>query len=98
MLYPGSINDLEKYGFEIKQNIPNPFENITKFELISKKATKSIFTVSNLYGQILYSEELQIFSGTNKFEKDFSNLAPGIYLYNFEIDKVVISKKMLIIK
>ncbi len=80
--WPASINDVDAYGFEVNELVPNPVFNIT--ELLFKSSTHEALTlkVFNLLGQEVYSSPIQSIVGDNKAIIDASKWSNGIYLYS----------------
>ena len=47
-------------------------------------------------GRVIVNQEIVANRGINKFQLDLSNLANGLYSYNFKISDKIVSKKLLI--
>lgn len=84
--------DIDKVG----QNVPNPFTVTTTIEYELSNAGQPIFTVSNLLGDVVYTEKLNGFRGKNKINFDASEMESGIYLYSVESSLGKITKRMIV--
>lgn len=91
-----AINNLNKIGFEVQQNIPNPFTGITKVNFTSLKSTNFEFEVYNLVGKRVHSEVINASKGENTITFDANNLPAGMYFYKIGNNDNYISKKMMI--
>ncbi len=83
----------------LKQNYPNPFNPTTTIEFELDKSTFTKLTVFNVLGRKvreLVNETRP--AGTNTIEFNATNLASGVYLYRLEVDGVVQTKRLTLIK
>ena len=84
---------------ELYQNYPNPFNPTTNISFYLPKSSFIKLKVLNILGEIvetLISDELS--SGIHSVSFDGINLASGIYLIALESDRLMLSKKMLLLK
>jgi hypothetical protein len=88
------VNELEKNGFVLGQNMPNPSTNgsIVNFQL-AKDASSSIFTVSDVTGRIVSSEKVATTAGAHSVK--LGAYAAGVYYYSLNVDGNVTTKKMI---
>lgn len=81
----------------VSQNIPNPFSGKTNFEIYSaSKIENLIVEVNNIFGQVMYTLEMNDFTGTQQVELTSNNFNPGIYFYTVHADQQHITKKMIV--
>jgi parallel beta-helix repeat protein len=86
-------------GFELSQNYPNPFNPSTTIDFQIQKSGHVTLTVYNLLGsevKTLVNEEMK--PGCYKSIFDGSSLASGVYLYRFQANGFVQSKKFVLLK
>lgn len=85
--------------YSLFQNIPNPFNPLTKIEFALPKASFTNLTIYDLLGRevaTLINEELK--PGTYEAEWDGSNFSSGIYFYKLETGDFTETKKMVLMK
>lgn len=80
--WPASVNDLDAYGFEVNELIPNPVFNTTELRFKSNSRESLSLKVYNLLGQEVYSAFIPSIVGDNKAIIDVSKWSNGIYLYS----------------
>ena len=87
---------VEKETFSVGQNYPNPANNTTEI-LVTVSTDKPIeLTISNMLGQMVYSDAVNGRAVAHSFSVDVSNFDPGIYLYTVKIGDKAVTKKMLV--
>lgn len=99
-----TINDLDIIGesptqYSLKQNFPNPFNPSTKirFSLGSESDVK--IEVYNLLGELVQTLiNNKIAAGNHEITFESDGLPSGIYIYRFESENYMDSKKMLVLK
>ena len=80
------------------QNHPNPFQDITQFEITTQAPDKFNFKMYDLTGREVYREKVQLVAGKNTFTFNGSSYNNGIYFYvlsnptGFVQGKMVLSK------
>ncbi|MDP4195566.1 MAG: T9SS type A sorting domain-containing protein, partial [Bacteroidota bacterium] len=86
--------------FNLEQNYPNPFNPSTTIRFDVAKNTLVTLKVYNVVGQLVATlvNGKQLSPGTYAVTWNASNLASGMYLYSFEADGNIITKKMMLIK
>jgi hypothetical protein len=84
---------------ELKQNIPNPFENVTEIEYsVIEKAPTQLF-IADLMGRKLFTLFNDIIEpGRYLVKFDAEMLSQGIYLYILQTPTKILTRRMEIIK
>lgn len=95
--------NLWNIGDGIKENTlsemkiyPNPASNNVTVNLLSKEATHANLFVTNLMGQIVYTQNLPLETGSNQYELNISNFAAGFYLVNIRTNSGSSTQKLII--
>ncbi len=86
-------------GFQLAQNMPNPFNPVTRisFQLLrGSDVNLRVFDMAGRQVAELLSEELG--AGTHTVTFDGSQLASGLYVYQIEAGGYTDSRKMLLVK
>ncbi|MBN2858527.1 MAG: T9SS type A sorting domain-containing protein, partial [Candidatus Delongbacteria bacterium] len=84
---------------KLYQNYPNPFNPVTQIKYDLSKTANVKLSVYNIYGQLIsVLANSKKHAGCHTIEFNGSNLNSGIYYYTLEIDGLVITKKMALIK
>ncbi len=90
-----SLNELDKKGFVLGQNMPNPFTGNSKVEyILEKEASLAIFTVTDITGRTVSTEAVETSKGTHTIQ--IGSYSPGVYYYSLNIDGNVSAKKMIV--
>lgn len=89
----GSV-ELEKNGFALGQNVPNPFTSgsAINYEL-SKDAKSVVFTITDVTGRIISTEKVSNTNGNHTV--NIGSFAAGVYYYSLNVDGNVTTKKMI---
>lgn len=89
------VAELEKKGFFLGQNTPNPFNgsSLVNFEL-AKDAKSAVFTVTDVMGRVVSSENVDATAGTHTV--NLGSYAAGVYYYSLNVDGNVTTKKMIV--
>ena len=92
---PQSVKEIEKNGFALGQNTPNPFttNSTIKYALL-KDATSAVFTITDVTGRIVSSEKVSANSGAHTIS--LGVYAAGLYYYSLNVDGNVTTKKMIV--
>ncbi len=92
---PQSLKEIEKIGFSLGQNTPNPYTNNStiKYALL-KDANSAVFTVADVTGRIISSEKVS--SNTGAHTINLGAYASGLYYYSLNVDGNVSTKKMIV--
>jgi hypothetical protein len=88
------VNELEKVGFTLGQNVPNPFTSGSAISYQLANDAKSVmFTVTDVMGRVVSSEKASSTIGTHTV--NIGSFAAGVYYYSLNVDGKVITKKMI---
>jgi hypothetical protein len=93
---PNSVNENRNISFSIKQNNPNPFDEITSIEYSLTESGKVTFEVYNIVGEMVDSKSYNGMKGMNRLQFDGSDLANGAYIYKMTNNGNTITKRMVI--
>jgi hypothetical protein len=90
-------------NFSLEQNYPNPFNPSTTFRFITPKDGLIKFTVHDLLGRVVYSENRNLFAGHYSFTWDGQNklnqqVVSGVYFLRMEVEGFSQTRKMLLMK
>ena len=94
-LYIGT-EDNEDNNISVAQNFPNPAINNTSVLVTTETPGNINFRISNILGQVVYSEVVSNNALAHTFEFDVSKFESGIYFYTVEIGEISVTKKMLV--
>lgn len=61
---------------------PNPASDVLNIALTAQKAVIGTVTITNIYGQTLYTKDVQLNSGTNNIHISVEGLTAGVYYAN----------------
>ena len=88
------VNELEKVGFTLGQNVPNPFTSGSAISYQLANDAKSVmFTVTDVMGRVVSSEKAASTIGAHTV--NIGSFAAGVYYYSLNVDGKVITKKMI---
>jgi hypothetical protein len=88
------VKELENKGFELGQNVPNPFNGQSSVTYtLAKEASSAVFTVSDVTGRVISTEKADASKGTHSIT--LGNYASGVYYYSLNVDGNVSTKKMI---
>jgi hypothetical protein len=90
------IADYESLGFMLGQNVPNPAGDMTRIPYFIPESGTTQFTIENVVGQLLYTENISSTAGNHEIVLDISHFTTGLYFYSLEYVGRKITKKMLI--
>lgn len=77
-------------------NIPNPVIDQTTIEVSSDISGEFQFTVLDIAGKLMHSEQIQLATGYNAFTYNAADLNAGMYIYAISNGTGAISKKMIV--
>ena len=83
--------------FSLGQNFPNPFRIKTSIPFSLSRSSDITLVVKDILGRpikILLNREMP--PGNHQVECDASDLAPGIYFYQLQLDGVFLTRNMVI--
>ena len=86
--------------YALHQNYPNPFNATTTIRYDLPQTSTVTLTVYNIVGQKVAQPILssRMSAGTHSLEYDASSLSSGLYFYQLETDKQLLSRKMMLLK
>jgi hypothetical protein len=88
------VNEISKNNFILGQNTPNPFTSGSAVNYtLAKKANTATFTVTDVTGRIISSENVDTTTGTHSV--NLGSYAAGVYYYSLNVDGNVSTKKMI---
>lgn len=92
---PTSVKELEKNGFALGQNEPNPFNGTStvKYQL-SSDITVATLTVTDITGRIVSKQSIDGTKGNHSVV--LSGYTSGVYYYTINLDGKTSTKKMIV--
>ncbi len=91
------VNELSENGFSVSQNYPNPFNQKTQITYNLTKSSKVEFAVYDLAGRELINNKYStVAPGQHIINLEANQFSPGIYLYTFNVNGALLTKKMVI--
>ncbi len=92
------VSELEKNGFALSQNTPNPFTTQTTINYQIKKAAANVtLEVYDVRGLNMFNKTLNdVNAGTYSIELNNASYASGIYFYSLTVDGNKVTKKMVV--
>ena len=90
------------YNKEIPKTItvvsanPNPFIANTSINFKSSTPQAIVFSVKNLLGKMVYSENIRAKIGFNKIPFRRNSLQRGMYIYTLQTENEIVSKRFVI--
>ena len=91
-----SIKSKLSNRFDISQNSPNPFSDLSLFELYSPNNHTYSFRIIDMTGRIIYDENIHAKAGANTIEIDASAYPSGFYFYSISDGQHLVTKKLMI--
>jgi len=91
------VSELEKNGFALTQNQPNPFHNQTTINYQIKKTAENVtLQIFDIRGVKLYEKtELNVKAGNYSETINNVNFSSGLYFYSLSVDGAKVTKKMI---
>ena len=93
--FVSNIDELLAEKFQVR-NLPNPFGAFTNIEIRAEQNDELEFKVYDVFGKLIHSRSIEVFTGQNTFEYDGSNLENGVYIYTIGKDGALVSDKMIV--
>ena len=93
--FVSNVDELLAEKFQVR-NLPNPFGAFTNIEIVAEQNDELEFRVFDVYGKLLHSQDIAVYTGNNSFQFDGSDLANGVYIYTLGKDGSLISDKMIV--
>ncbi|TND08784.1 MAG: hypothetical protein FD123_2000 [Bacteroidetes bacterium] len=93
------FNELAGEEVKVNQNVPNPTNGITKIDYALKNNGKVTFSVYDIAGKLVYSNnEGNQAAGVHTIELNTNDYNAGVYFYTVNVDGVSVTKKMTVTK
>ncbi len=84
---------------ELHQNFPNPFNPVTTISFYLPEPEEIKLSVFNIVGQpVAVIAEGSLSAGEHQFEWDATDKPSGMYIYQLEVGKNVMTRKMTLVK
>lgn len=84
--------------FTVLGNYPNPFNAATRIKFSIAKPATVKFAVYDILGRLAYNHQSYFETGSHGFNWDGTAKASGIYYYTVQVDKMIHSGKMVLLK
>jgi hypothetical protein len=75
---------------------PNPASSLVHVALLSKESTTAVLSITNMMGQLVYSENINLENGQNQYQIPVNSLGAGFYLLNIKSPIGVSTQKLII--
>ena len=75
---------------------PNPAMESVNIQVASSKNEQVRLTISNLLGQVVYTESTQLYNGINYMKVNVSNLKSGVYVVNVKSNSGSTTQKLIV--
>ncbi len=85
-------------NFQVRQNIPNPFNNTSNIEFYLPNANNVSISIYNVLGKTVKTEEIQAAKGTNNYSLNATDFSNGVYFYNLTYSNQTITKRFVVNK
>ncbi len=95
---PNGIEENGTPGFNLLQNIPNPFNSSTIINFVSDMPGDYVLNVTTIEGKLLETRQVQASAGFNKIEFFTGNLPAGVYFYTLSNKEVRATRRMMVAK
>jgi len=92
-----SIQKNENAGFQLNQNVPNPFYGTTTISFTTDKNETYSFEVFNMLGELVHSKQVNAVKGQNKIDFNAHALPQGIYFYQIRNGLLTHTKRMIVL-
>jgi hypothetical protein len=96
VLPPAGVESMNAVKFEVKQNNPNPFNNVSRIDFSTQNPADIELKVFNMLGSVIYTKTIKADKGSNSFELDASGFSPGVYVYSMKNGEKTITKRMIV--
>ena len=95
----GSLINVKPQEYSLLRNYPNPFNPITKIKFGIPQKNHVLLTVFDAIGKHISTliNEVVV-AGEHEVEFDARTLPSGVYFYSLNVDNVITTKKMILIK
>jgi len=92
------VDLINQDDFAVSQNAPNPFNGSTDINYMMDNAGAVSFSVMNLLGETVYSNEYSANKGVNTITFNGNDLNDGIYMYTVKTGAKKVTKRMIVRK
>lgn len=92
------VTDFSGNTFQVKQNIPNPFNSTSNIEFYLPQADHVGIKIYNVLGKMVKSEAIRAAKGTNSYSLEAADFSNGIYFYNVTYSNQTITKRFVVNK
>lgn len=94
-----STNDLDFASqYQLSQNVPNPFTDITTISFQLPKSEEVLFEVFDVEGRRVFQNKTRFSQGINYIELNKLQLnGSGVYQYSLSINQKTITKKLVLL-
>ncbi len=82
-------------GFQVFQNVPNPFSELTRLEYYVPYNDRIELNVYNVLGVLVHHESEVVPPGEHSFRFDGKGLQPGTYFYRVAYSETSVSGKLV---
>jgi hypothetical protein len=91
--------NIDQFVFNVAQNEPNPWQNITSIEVVMPKSGIVNLVIVDISGKVIYSDRRKLMKGASKINlsKDMI-LSSGVMFYEVEFEGKVVRKKMFSVR
>ena len=89
------IDPEESSGFQVFQNVPNPFSDLTRLDYYVPSNDRIELKVYNLLGVLVHQESEVVQPGEHSFRFDGRELEPGTYFYRVAFGETSTSGKLV---
>ncbi|HRI41516.1 MAG TPA: T9SS type A sorting domain-containing protein [Bacteroidia bacterium] len=84
-------------NFSVSQNYPNPSNGSTSINITLKKASSINFTVADILGKVVYTEQLDnLAAGIHTVTLNTGSWAHGVYTYTVRTADNAVTKQMIV--
>lgn len=90
------MTEMDRNGFSLAQNAPNPFSGSTNIVFSSSKPAVMDLMVTDLTGRVLAQSSHRASVGENVISFDASSFAPGVYMYRLSNGSASQMRKMVV--
>jgi len=90
------VSNPSPVGFSVSQNVPNPFNDQTQFNITLNKSSDVNVRVTNVLGQQVLNQNMNYAAGNHVFTLDKGTLAGGIYNFTVIAGGEKVTKKIII--
>lgn len=90
------INDHDRGGFVVGQNIPNPAGSYTTIPIYTSQGGQATVRITDLAGKLTAVHRYNVTEGHNELSLITSGMAEGLYFYSVEFNGQTITRKMAV--